>query len=234
VAALAAELGQHELAFARWAPLASGAGAGIEPARAALAASEAALQLGRAREAWQWLARARDAGPGDLAVRIELDAQESALFRYLEHRAGEARVAARRAVAAARAAAAEAGGVRGMARPARRAYVRAMLTGTEAALEAGDLEEMLGLAEELAGAAGPADDRIRVRALGEGAMALRLLGRNREAEIRARQAWEESGRSVLPRRGWRSGPSTRRCCGPSAGWRRPRRWWRSAWSWESG
>jgi DNA-binding CsgD family transcriptional regulator len=198
VAALAAELGEHELALARWASLASGPGVRVDTARAALAACQSALQLGRAREAWRWLARARAGGVDELALRIEFDAQESALHRYLEHRAEASRVAARRAMDAARVAAARAAGVEAMAGPERHAYVRALLAGTEAALEAGDLAEMLGLSEELATAAAGVDDRIRARAKGEGALALRLLGRNLEAEVRARQAWQETRRLVLP------------------------------------
>jgi DNA-binding NarL/FixJ family response regulator len=198
VAALAADLGEHEMALARWSPLASGPGKRAETARAALAASESALQLGRPREAWDWLARAREIGAGDPALRIEFDAQESALYRYLEHRAEESRAAARRAVAAARVAAARAGGIEAMAGPERRAYLRALLAGAGAALEADDPQEMLTLSEELAMAAARVDDRLRVRALGEGALALRLLGRNQEAEARLRLAWEETRRLVLP------------------------------------
>jgi DNA-binding CsgD family transcriptional regulator/tetratricopeptide (TPR) repeat protein len=198
VAALAAELGEHELALARWSSLTFGPAERVETARAALAASQSALQLGRAPEAWQWLARARDGGASELALRIELDAQEAALHRYLEHRPEASRAAARRAVDAARVAAAQAGGVEAMAAPERHAYVRALLAGTEATLEAGDLAEMLRLSEELEQAAARVDDRVRVRALGEGALALRLLGRNQEAEVRARQAWEETRQLVLP------------------------------------
>jgi DNA-binding CsgD family transcriptional regulator len=198
VAALAADLGDHEMALARWSPLASEPGKRAETARAALAASESALQLGRAREAWHWLTRAREVGADDLALPIEFDAQESALYRYLEHRAEESRAAARRAVAAARAAATQAGGVEAMVGPERRTYLRALLAGSGAALEADDPEEMLALSEDLATAAAPIDDRIRVRALGEGALALRLLGRNQEAEARLRHAWEETRRLVLP------------------------------------
>jgi DNA-binding CsgD family transcriptional regulator len=198
VATLAAELGEHELALARWSSLTFGPDERVQAARAALAASRSALQLGRSPEAWQWLARARQSGTGEPALGIELDAQESALHRYLERRAGASRAAARRAVDAARVAAAQSGGVDAMAGPERHAYVRALLAGTEGALEAGDLEEMLALSEELAMAAAATDDRIRTRALGEGAMALRLLGRNQEAEVRARQAWDETRRLVLP------------------------------------
>jgi DNA-binding CsgD family transcriptional regulator/tetratricopeptide (TPR) repeat protein len=198
VAALAAELGEHEMALARWSSLAFGRGEQVETARAALAASQSGLQLGRAREAWQWLARARESGAGGPALRIEFDAQESALHRYLEHRAEASRAAARRAVDAARVAAARSGGVEAMEGPERHAYVRALLAGTEAALEADDLEEMLTLSEELVSAAARVDDRVRARALGEGALALRLLGRNQEAEIRVRQAWDETRRLVLP------------------------------------
>jgi DNA-binding CsgD family transcriptional regulator len=199
VATLAAELGEHEMALARWSSLALGPGEPVETARAALAASQAGLQLGRAPDAWRWLARARDSEAGGPALRIELDAQEAALHRYLEHRTGASRVAARRAVDAARAASTRAGGVEAMAGPERHAYVLALLAGTEAALEADDLEEMRSLSEELAAAAARVDDRIRARALGEGALPQRLLGRNQEAEARARQAWDETRRLVLPR-----------------------------------
>ena len=198
IAALAAELGEHEMALARWSSLTFGPDERVAAARAALAASQSALQLGSSREAWQWLARARQRGTGDPTLEIELDAQESALHRYLERHAEASRAAARRAVDGARAAAARAGGVDAMAASERHAYVRALLAGTEGALEAGDLEEMLSLSEELAAAAAATDDRIRARANGEGAMALRLLGRNHEAELRARQAWDETRRLVLP------------------------------------
>ena len=198
IAALAAELGEHELSLTRWSSLTFGPGERVETARAALAASQSALHLGRPREAWQWLARARENAEADPALGIELDAQESALHRHLEHRAEASRTAARRAVDAARVAAAQAGKVEAMAGPERHAYVRGLAAGTEAALEAGDLEEMLALSEELAAAAAQVDDRIRARALGEGALALRLLGRNQEAEVRARHAWDETRRLVLP------------------------------------
>ena len=130
-------------------------------------------------------------------LQIELHAQEAALLRYLEHRTEASRAAAQRAVDAARVAATRVGGVEAMAGPERHAYILALLAGTEAALEADELEEMLALSEELATAAARFDDRIRARALGEGALALRLLGRNQEAEIRAGQAWEETRRLVL-------------------------------------
>ena len=235
VAALAAELGQHELALARWSSLTFGPGERVESARAALAASQSALHLGRAPEAWQWLARAREDGAVSPHSGSNSDAQESALHRHLEHRAEASRAAARRAVDAARVAAARVERVETMDGPERHAYVRGLLAGTEAALEAGDLEEMLALSEELAMAAAQVDDRIRARALGGGALALRLLGRNQEAEVRARAGLgrDAPARSRL-RPGWRLGPPTRWCCDPSAGWRRPRRWWTNAWSWDSG
>jgi DNA-binding CsgD family transcriptional regulator len=198
VAALAAELGEHEMGLGLWSSLTFAPDERVEAARSALAASRAALQLGRSREAWQWLARARQSATGEPALRIDLDAQKSALHRYLERRPEASRATARRALDGARVAAARAGGVDAMAEPERHAYVRALLAGAEGALEAGDLEEMLGLSEELAAAAAPIDDRIRARALGEGAMALRLLGRNHEAEVRARQAWDETRRLILP------------------------------------
>jgi DNA-binding CsgD family transcriptional regulator len=198
VAALAAELGEHERGLGLWSSLTFAPDERVEAARSALAASRAALQLGRSREAWQWLARARQSATGEPALRIDLDAQKSALHRYLERRPEASRATARRALDGARVAAARAGGVDAMAEPERHAYVRALLAGAEGALEAGDLEEMLGLSEELAAAAAPIDDRIRARALGEGAMALRLLGRNHEAEVRARQAWDETRRLILP------------------------------------
>jgi hypothetical protein len=120
-----------------------------------------------------------------------------------------------------------------MAGPERRAYLRALLAGTGAALEADDPQEMLTLSEELATVAAPIDDRIRVRALGESALALRLLGKNQEAEARLRQAWEETRRLVLPQGTLAIGATYAVVLRPSADWRRRRRSWRSAWRWDS-
>ena len=58
--------------------------------------------------------------------------------------------------------------------------------------------EMLALAEEVAASAAGVDDTIEASALVQGAMALRFLGRNGEAEVRLRDAWDTARRRVLP------------------------------------
>jgi DNA-binding NarL/FixJ family response regulator len=58
--------------------------------------------------------------------------------------------------------------------------------------------EMLALAEEVAASAAGVDDTVEASALVQGAMALRFLGRNGEAQVRLLDAWDSARRRVLP------------------------------------
>lgn len=198
VAALAAELGEHAVAFERWSVLADLPGSPGSNARAALAASESAVELGRTADAWAFLARARAAAGGDRSLAIALDAQECAVLRWLEHRPLEARAAATRAVEAARAVVAEAGGIDAADDRLRSAYLRAMAAASDAALIADDPAEMLLLSQEWVAGAASSDARAHVQSLLSMSMALRFLGRNLDAEATLRRAWKEAQRLVLP------------------------------------
>ena len=82
----------------------------------------------------------------------------------------------------------------------RRALLRALYVAAEVALLFGDPEEMLALAGELEMAATGFDDAVHIRALVEGAVALRFLGLNGDAEARLRQAWDTVHQKILPQR----------------------------------
>lgn len=202
LARLARVVGDHRLAFDLWSRLASLAG-NPNAALAALAASEAALVLRLETDAWNFQRLARRHGMIDEALAVELDAHESALHRWLARRVDDATAAANRALAGAEALVET---ERGGEASARRAYLKAVIAATDAALVARDPLRMLELAETLAPAAAGFDDEVHVRALGEGALAMRLLGHNREAEQRARRAWDEARRLVLPQMCMEVGP----------------------------
>lgn len=197
VAALAAELGDHQLAMDRWSAVRDGAH-GADAVVADLAASRSAMHLGRAGEAWTFLAGARAASAPDVAMLIAVDAQEAALEQWLEHRPGAAASAAARAMRRARDTVGDAGGLDELPVPAREGYLQALLAATESAMLEGRPDTMLALADELARVAAGLDDRVRIRAVADAGLALRWLGRTGEAEHRLRLGWEDARRSALP------------------------------------
>lgn len=202
LARLARAVGDHRLAFDLWSHLASLAD-NPDAGLAALAASEAAMVMGLETEAWNFQRMARGHEKADPAMAVELDAHESALHRWLGRRVDEATAAADRALAGAEALVISEGG---REVPARRAYLKAVVAAADAALVGRDPTRMLKLAEILAPTAAGFDDQLHVRGLAEGALALRLLGKSREAEQQARRAWDEAQRLVLPQMGMETGP----------------------------
>lgn len=197
VAILAAELGDHQLAMARWSAVSDGAH-GSDAVVAELAASRSAMHLGRADEAWALLARARAASASDVAMLIAVDAHEAALEQWLGHRPGAAASAAARAMQRARDTVGDAGSLDELPAPARQGYLQALLAATESAMLEGRPDSMLALADELARVAAGLDDRIRIRAVVDAGLALRWLGRTSDAEHRLRAGWEEARRIALP------------------------------------
>ena len=196
VASLASDLGQHEEALRRWSECASTESERYRSARASLHASEAALELARRREHGSIGAGQGEGSSGDAVLDVETLAQEAALYKYLEHQPQESRDAAERALAGTRAL-----GTSGSDPPERhrrRALLRALYVAAEVALLFGDPEEMLALAGEIEMAATGFDDAVHVRALVEGAVALRFLGSNGDAEARLRQAWDTVHQKILP------------------------------------
>ncbi len=198
VAALAMDLGEHEEALRRWSSSLDRSD-GEDAAVCALGAARAALELGRVDEASSLVQRARDAvAEPDLRLTVEIEAIDSAIIRWLEHRSEEAADAAARAVQGARALAEAAGGVDGLAADARRAYLQALRSASDAALHADDPPRMLALADETARVAAGHDDRTHLQALTRRGLALRFLGRNADAEATLRRAWDMARARVLP------------------------------------
>ncbi len=198
VAALASELGQHEEALRRWSECSSYSGQPTVAGRAALRASDAALQLAQRHEAWRQWERAQILCPGDEALRTEALAQQAALSWYLDHRPEEARRSAEAALRSARALTGAEGDPRALEPNVRRALIRALLVSTESARTGDDVASMLTYADELCELAAGLDERAHAQAVVRAALALRFLGRNTEAEARLRPAWNSCRRHVVP------------------------------------
>jgi DNA-binding NarL/FixJ family response regulator len=198
VARLAGELGEHELALARWEALHDLDRDPDEGRWAALSAAESAMHLGRAARARELLSRVRGHGAGDPSTSVAADAVDASIEQWVEHHPERASAAARRAVVQARTLAERSGGVGALPTRMQQSYLRALQVATEAALFAGRPGEVLALADELVHAAAAGDERTRIRGMIDGGLALRWLGRNEEAEGRLRQAWIDARRQVLP------------------------------------
>ena len=197
-ARLATELGEHELGLELWASVARGAATAPLAAESALFAAECAFHLARPAEAERLLALAARSAGGDERTGIEIDARAAAVLLWLRHRDAEGQATALRAVEGARRLADRTSGTGGLSADERCAYGRALLAGAEAAILADRPADVLVLTDELISAAGAEDPRLRVRALAEGSLALRWLGRGADAEDRLRLAWAEARADALP------------------------------------
>ena len=172
LATLAAELGQYEEALRRWSEHASAAEDPITAARAALGASDAAMALGLAHDAWSHWEQASAHADRDATLAVEVRAHEAELHWFLEHRSSEARASAEAALAAGRALAGRAGDVDVLDRSVRRALLAALGAATDKhALNVGDIEAMLEFAGERASLAAVIDERVHVGALVDVALA---------------------------------------------------------------
>jgi DNA-binding CsgD family transcriptional regulator len=198
VAGLAMDLGEHEEALRRWtAVLERSAGAGA--ARAAIAAARAALELGRADEASSLIGVARASiGDDDAALLVEVEATESAAARWLRRSPATSARAAYRAVTHARDLVEAVGGLDQLTDDTRRAYIEALRVASDEAMHADDPPRMLALADESARVAAGHDDRAHLRALTQRALALRFLGRNVDAEVSLRRAWDAARSRAVP------------------------------------
>lgn len=196
VARLATDLGDQGLALERWALIAESRAEAPVRAAAALAASKAAFELGQRDEASRLLAIARSTGAVDDALEIALDAQESTILRWLDHRIGDARGLTERALRRARELAHSAGRIDALPPPVRAAYFDAVLAAYHVAMQDDDADAMLELAEELRAVAG--DERHRLEADLLASHVLRWLSRLTEAEARARTVLRIASERVYP------------------------------------
>jgi DNA-binding CsgD family transcriptional regulator/tetratricopeptide (TPR) repeat protein len=197
-ARLAAELGRHDTALAAWSAISRRAPTPALRAEAALAAAECAFHLGQAAESERLLTQAGRSAGADARTAVAIDAGTAAVLLWLRHRGGEGYAAAARAVQSARELADRAGGSAALSPSERQVYLRAFLVGAEGAVLSARPGDMLELTDEVAAVAAAEDTRLRLRALTEGALAQRWLGRNADAEARLAQAWEEAREEALP------------------------------------
>lgn len=193
LAELAGELGERHLELERWMVVADHPRARVR-ARALVAAAKAAYRMGMRDTAAGLLARARDLGVNDLATGITIDALESEVLRWLEHRLPEARELTRRAVE--RAEQALVNGTETANRRLRLAAVEAMQAAHDLALQEGDEQEQLRFAERLVEVSIGELGRMEAQLLL--AVASRRAGRAQEAEAIARRVRDEATRRVYP------------------------------------
>ncbi len=192
VAELAVDLGEYELALDRWSRF--NELSGDHAARRALASSEAALHLGRHAEAWSLLEMSRRNVESDPLLPAEIEAQEAQLILVFEGEPERSLQLASRAVDSLSRIASSGKAADSSMKKAR---LRTLLAAMDAARGADRIEQTLTFAEEAAEVAAGRDALARMRALTAGGLALRMLGRNLDAEARIRVAWTESRRHLL-------------------------------------
>ncbi len=198
VAALAAEVGEYELALERWTLVADAAPTDDRRLRAALGAARSAYQLKRLDELRFWIDRCRRASDLPPALRATVDVLEAHAVMWLEHRTEAGSALARRALGSVRTLAEEAGDPAAIDEDARRAYLDALQLNLEAAIQRADAAEVFALAEELTSIARGFDESSHGMSVIFGGVALRWQGRIVEAAGRFRQAWDEGQHRVLP------------------------------------
>jgi DNA-binding CsgD family transcriptional regulator len=198
VAALAAELADHQEALGRWSLVADLSESPPQRASALLAASRAAYALAQAEDARRLLARSRELQLNDDVLELEQRTHDGEIRLWLEQRAFEGPALARDAVAAAKRLATRAGGVHALEPRARRAYLGALELEYEAAVLQDDVEAMLRSAEARADAARGFDLEAYLSASVAACVALRWAGEPAEAARRLRSVWADAHRHVFP------------------------------------
>lgn len=197
VAQLASELGQWDMAMARWAELVDRLPGDAERAEAALATAAVAFRLGRPVDVHAFARRARAAGGTDPRIAIEADYRDVQAFNWLEGRPADAQPLVDRAIAAAEALVERAGGMEALDDAACDAYVRAVRGKLDAAILRADAETVAGCADRIQRAA---RDPAEVLAAASDAIfsMLQFEGMPGPAEPRALRALEEARRLALP------------------------------------
>ncbi|GAA6527683.1 AAA family ATPase [Intrasporangium sp. DVR] len=197
LADLAEEIGDSDFALRRLTQLSETLPHGADRASAALAAARHAVELGRVAETSALLARARRAGSDDPWTHVGADALDFARLAWLEHDALAARPYRTAAITAARDLLARAGSLESLPRTARQAYVEAVDAERVSHLMAGDLTEVLDIADELVEATrGMGERHLDARLFLS--VALRLLNRWQEAESRAVEVRRAAHQQVYP------------------------------------
>jgi hypothetical protein len=199
IASLAMELGSFDRALSRWSGIAELRSSSRARAAAQLAASKAASELDRPKEALSLLMSARELSERDELFRLEADAHEASIKLWLEKRTPEGRAVARAAAARARGMLDEAGGLETMSSRDIGIYVDVLRVAYEVAVQDGDLLATLESAQAWAAAVRSLPHEASLAAslaLGE---ALFAVDRLKEGGERIRRVWSEAHRLVMPR-----------------------------------
>ncbi|HET7726203.1 MAG TPA: AAA family ATPase [Candidatus Limnocylindrales bacterium] len=198
LAAIAARLGLPELARARWNRAAVGSTDVRLRQEAAVESAHAAYALDRGDEVHADLDRAlaiAEPAP-ELAIRIGALRAETQL--WLDHRTAAGAETAAATLALAEQLAAARGGLDRLDPPGRAAYLRALESAGDAALQEDRGADVLRVGEIAVEVARGLDDEAYLAALTRTAFALRPLGRMRESTERYQEAWDRARAAVLP------------------------------------
>jgi DNA-binding CsgD family transcriptional regulator/TPR repeat protein len=193
-AALAAELGDQELALDRWSAIAQATSDRVAAARAEFGAGLAAYHLGRGDEARQWLAGCRSKAVDSPDLDISTDALEARILLWLDRRTDDGRAMAMRGVEHGRVAV----GAATVTSAVRAAHIDALVAAWEAAIQAEDVDAIVALAEESLEASRDMGLREVLAARSMVGMAREYAAPQVQAADAYRVVWDEAWRAVLP------------------------------------
>ncbi|HSO29406.1 MAG TPA: AAA family ATPase [Candidatus Sulfomarinibacteraceae bacterium] len=195
---LGAIIGELELAVERWTRVSNEAADALEACHAETEAARAAYRLGRRAEAHEHLDRARALPTAELEAIVRLDALQADVELWLDHETTAGSRTAQRAVVAAEEMASRSGGLEALSPAARRAYLAAVVSAIDGAMQEDRDDDLIRLADQCLRIATTLDDESRIAAETRVGQAFRTAARPREGEARGRHAWEASKRLVLP------------------------------------
>jgi DNA-binding CsgD family transcriptional regulator len=195
---LASVLGAQQLAFERWNRVSEFAPDVRQREHAELEAARAAYMARRRAEAHAYLDRARELGVAVPEIDVRLNTLEADINLWLDHDTTAGTRAASRALATAEEMAVAAGGLAQLSATQRAAYLAALHTATDAAMQEDRGDDVIRLGETSLLLARKLDEESRVGALLRIGFALLPFGRLREAEASLREAWESARRLVMP------------------------------------
>jgi DNA-binding NarL/FixJ family response regulator len=195
---LGSDLGEQALARERWTRVSEFGTDRRQRQRAEFEAARAAYHAREQAEAHVHLDRARELGVDALETAVRLDTLEADIHLWLDHEVAAGSRAAQRALAVAEDMAASAGRLERLSAAQRAAYLAALHTASDAAMQEDRGDEVIRLSELGLLLARKLDEEARVGALLRIGFALLPFGRLRTAEAILREAWGSSRRLVLP------------------------------------
>lgn len=191
-------LGEQKLAMERWNRVSEFSTDLGQQQRAEFEAARAAYLAGHRGEAHAHLERARQLGGAAPDTAVRLDTLEADIALWLDHETRTGTEAGDRALAKAGQMAMAVGGLEHLSAAQRDAYLAALQTATDAAMQEDRGDDVLRLSETSLILARKLNEESRVGALVRIGIALLPFGRVREAEASFREAWDGARRLVMP------------------------------------